>query len=176
MACKNLSFFYDILSNHYSKIKGYTSKASETQTNKLNKEEQEDLKNSSSSSLTLDSNSAIIIMGCVPAEKRQTVAAASIAVKKTPSLKQIDSKSKSSSNSQDNNQLRGEEQIAYFSQKQSPKKDMTGATSPRIQKQTSEPNHTYVYTRNSSSSRPGEKDIVRILPPITKAQQGTNQK
>ena len=125
--------------------------------------------------MNLDSNSAIIIMGCVPAEKRQTVAAASIAVKKTPSLKQIDSKSKSSSNSQDNNHLRGQEQIAYFSQKQSPKKDASIVTSPRIQKQTSEPNHTFVYTRNSPASRQGEKDIVRILPPVARAPQGTQK-
>ena len=45
-------------------------------------------------------------MGCVPSERKVSSTAASIAVKKNPSLRQLDSKSKTSSNSLENNNLK----------------------------------------------------------------------
>lgn len=113
-------------------------------------------------------------MGCVPAEKRQP-AAASMAVKKTPSLKQIDSKSRNSNNSFDNNQLRANEQ-ASLPQKFTPQKEGSRASSPKFNKKPIESSQTFEYLRNSSSSRGAEKEVVRVLPPMVKATSSNPQK
>jgi hypothetical protein len=69
--------------------------------------------------LQLEFRNLYNIMGCVPPERKPSVAAASIAVKKSYSSKQLESK-RNSSNSIDNNNLKASTETApYFQVKQS---------------------------------------------------------
>lgn len=91
-------------------------------------------------------------MGCVPSEKKQSAAAATISSKKIPSLKQIEAKSRNSSTSTDKNHLKvaTDYPTSDFPRKLGSKKEGSGDSSPKFKSDTGQENQNLAQNRKLS--------------------------